>query len=334
MPNTDSRLSAIKHWLTHTLECNYTAIEPASNDASFRRYFRIVHPQGSRIVMDAPPEKETLKPFIKIGQLLTRHGLQAPTIYFQNTRKGFLILDDFGPTCYLDHLTPKTVDTLYKAAMHALLKMQVNINPTQNALPVYNQSLLHQELELFRDWFLTQLLDITLSPAIHRELDRVWALLIKSALEQPQVFVHRDFHSRNLMILEEHSPGIIDFQDAVQGPITYDLVSLLRDCYIAWPKQQVLHWVTAYHRQLQHHPHWHCELPQFIRWFDLMGLQRHLKAIGIFSRLKLRDHKEDYLNDIPRTLNYVINISNDYPELAIFSQLLTNEILPAKKFPS
>ncbi|MDG2364570.1 MAG: phosphotransferase [Methylococcaceae bacterium] len=334
MPNTDSRLSAIKHWLGHTLEFNYTAIEPASTDASFRRYFRIVHPQGSHIVMDAPPEKEALMPFIKISKLLTQNGLKAPQIYAQNTREGFLLLDDFGPTCYLDHLTPKTVDTLYKAAMHALLKMQININPAQNTLPAYNHALLHQELDLFRDWFLTQLLDITLSPAAHRELDRTWTLLIKSALEQPQVFVHRDFHSRNLMLLEEHSPGIIDFQDAVHGPITYDLVSLLRDCYITWPKQHVLHWVTAYHRQLQNHPRWQCELPQFIRWFDLMGLQRHLKAVGIFSRLKIRDHKANYLNDIPRTLNYVINISNDYPELSPFSQLLRNEVLPAKNLPS
>jgi aminoglycoside/choline kinase family phosphotransferase len=334
MPKTDARLLAIEHWLSHTLKFNYSAIEPASNDASFRRYFRVSLPQGSHIVMDAPPEQETLSTFIKISTLLTRNGLKAPSIYAQNTHEGFLLLDDFGSICYLDQLAPETVETLYKAAMQSLLDMQVTINPVQHALPVYNHALLHQELELFRNWFLTELLNITLSPAAHRELERTWTVLIKSALEQPQVFVHRDFHSRNLMILEKQSPGIIDFQDAVQGPVTYDLVSLLRDCYITWPKQHVLQWVTAYHRQLQHHPQWHCGLPQFIRWFDLMGLQRHLKAIGIFSRLKLRDHKENYINDIPRTLNYVINISDDYPELSSFSQLLKNDVLTAKNLPS
>lgn len=334
MPNTDPRLHAIKHWLTQTLELNFTTIEPASTDASFRRYFRITNPQGSRIIMDAPPEKETLKPFIEISQLLIKHGLQAPTIYSQNNREGFLLLDDFGSTCYLDALTPKTADTLYHAAIRALLKMQRSINLTENALPVYSKTLLHQELELFRDWFLTKLLGLSLSPQNHAELDRIWALLIKSALEQPQVFVHRDFHSRNLMVLENDSPGIIDFQDAVQGPITYDLVSLLRDCYIVWPKEQVLQWLTMYHSQSQNHSQDQYDLSQFIRWFDFMGIQRHLKAIGIFSRLKIRDHKSGYLNDIPRTLNYIINVSTDYPELSAFKQLLTNDILSAKNFPS
>jgi len=326
MSTADHRANAIVHWLTNSLNFNIIQFEIASSDASFRRYFRVIHSQGQHIVMDAPPEKENTEPFIRIATLLKSAGLNVPQIYQQNLSQGFLLLEDFGNCCFLDQLNEQNAEALYQTAFSSLQQLQSNPDLTSSELPCYDQALLSRELTIFYDWFLDQHLNLTIPENIQTQLNQI---LIKSALEQPQVCVHRDFHSRNLMYISENSPGIIDFQDAVIGPITYDLVSLLRDCYIAWPEEKVLNWMSLYFQQLDKSSLINTDLATFTHWFDLMGLQRHLKAIGIFSRLNLRDNKANYLADIPRTLNYVSNITNKYPELAEFNQFLVTTILPA-----
>lgn len=312
-------------WIENDLLLTINCCEPASSDASFRRYFRIKTPQGQFIVMDAPPVRENIEPFIKIANLLARSQVNVPTIFHQNLTEGFLLLEDFGTECFLDQLNASNATDLYQSALDSLFKLQTQ-TPSQNSdLPSYNEQLLKRELAIFDEWFLDELLGIDLTEHIRSSIH---AVLIASALEQPRICVHRDFHSRNLMVLNDDSPGVLDFQDAVIGPITYDLVSLLRDCYIAWPEQQVNLWMTGYFQRLCHAGLVTCSLAQFKCWFDLMGLQRHLKAIGIFSRLHLRDGKSNYLKDIPRTLNYVTTQAQAYPELSDFSDFLHNQVLP------
>ncbi len=323
----DLRTIAMSDWLEHDLLLTIAGCEPASSDASFRRYFRIKVPGGQYIVMDAPPEKENISSFIKVAKLLKASGVHVPTIFEQNLTDGFLLLEDFGSQCYLDQLNADNADALYQSAFDSLFKLQANTALADCDLPRYDKQLLARELAIFDDWFLQQLLDIEMPAHIR---DPLYELLIASALEQPVICVHRDFHSRNLMALDSDTPGVIDFQDAVIGPITYDLVSLLRDCYIAWPEAQVERWLTRYYHRLLQKNLVDCSPAQFRRWFDLMGMQRHLKAIGIFSRLNLRDGKPGYLKDIPRTLNYVIEQVQTYPELSEFSQFLHSRVLPLK----
>ena len=313
------RLTGLKHWLQSLGYLDYD-LSVASEDASFRRYFRLSQGEESWIVMDAPPEKEPCDAFVKVANLLLSAGLNAPKIIDENHHQGFLLLTDFGDTPYLDVLQNDTVEDLHADATAVIQQMQSSINA--DGLPSYDEALLRREMGLFKQWFLEELLGISLNPT---QLG-VWQMtvdnLVKSALEQPQVFVHRDFHSRNLMHLATDNPGIIDFQDAVKGPVTYDLVSLLRDCYIDWPEDRVDQWVIDFlaHSSL-------AELngvdkSQFMHWFNLMGVQRHLKAIGIFSRLKLRDGKHKFLQDIPRTLNY-LNIvgSQDRSMVGLYSMI-------------
>jgi len=328
MSTTDIRIKSIHHWLKQSLNLDVIEFKPASSDASFRRYFRVIHHDGQQIVMDAPPEKEDTKPFIKIAALFKKTGINVPEIYHHDQKQGFLLLEDFGSICYLDQLTDDNAIDLYQSAFNSLFQLQIKSSLTRNHLPHYDETLLNRELSIFYDWFLGQHLGLTLTENIKSNLN---SLLIQSALDQPQVCVHRDFHSRNLMVTAKNSPGIIDFQDAVIGPITYDLVSLLRDCYITWPEQKVEQWMTLYFQKITDAGLIDVNLDMFTRWFDLMGLQRHLKAIGIFSRLHLRDQKPDYLTDIPRTITYVQQVCNKYPELADFNQILIQTILPAYK---
>ncbi|TAN67800.1 MAG: aminoglycoside phosphotransferase [Methylobacter sp.] len=342
----DLRTISMFDWLENDLLLNITHCEPASSDASFRRYFRIQTPGDCKeqlpgaakrytgqqfIVMDAPPSKENVEPFIRIAKLLAQSQVKVPNIFQQNLSDGFLLLEDFGSQCFLDQLNADTVADLYQSAFDSLFKLQTQ-TPIQNSgLPGYDEPLLHRELAIFDEWFLGQLLDIQIPEAVWKT---VRTLLTASALEQPRTCVHRDYHSRNLMVLDSDSPGVIDFQDAVIGPITYDLVSLLRDCYIAWPEQQVEQWQLNYFERLRQAGLITSSPAQFKRWFDLMGLQRHLKAIGIFSRLHLRDAKSNYLGDIPRTLNYVTTVCAAYPELAEFNGFLLEQALPALQLSS
>jgi aminoglycoside/choline kinase family phosphotransferase len=321
----DIRILTLLDWLEHDLLMTIASCEPASSDASFRRYFRVKTPEESFIVMDAPPERENVSSFIKVAHILKASEVHVPAIFAQNLKDGFLLLEDFGSRSFLDRLDADTADTLYQSAFDSLFKLQANTRVSDCDLPAYDEPFLRRELAIFDDWFLQQLLEIDMPRHIREPL---YELLIGSALAQPRVCVHRDFHSRNLMVLENDSPGVLDFQDAVVGPITYDLVSLLRDCYIAWPDAKIEQWATDYYHRLLRHNLLDCSTEQFKRWFDLMGMQRHLKAIGIFSRLKLRDDKHGYLKDIPRTLNYVAEQARVYPELAEFNQFLQNRVLP------
>lgn len=321
----DFRKITLLAWLENDLLLPVNSCEPASSDASFRRYFRITLPDQQLVVMDAPPDKENIGQFIKVAELFRPSNVNIPTIYHQNLDDGFLVLEDFGSLSFLDKLSPDNANKLYGDALDSLLKLQANTDINECALPRYDKTLLRRELGIFEDWFIKQSLGIEIHAGIWGNVRNI---LVNSALEQPVSCVHRDYHSRNLMVLEDNSIGVIDFQDAVVGPVTYDLVSLLRDCYVAWPQNQVALWMSQYYQKLLQANIIACDLPQFTRWFDLMGLQRHLKAIGIFSRLNLRDGKIGYLKDIPRTLSYVMAQTQAYPELADFHDFLQQHVLP------
>jgi len=316
------RLQQLNQWLNNDCQLFEYDLAPASADASFRSYFRITQKnKKTLIVMDAPPEKENCEPFIEIAKRLTAMNCHAPEILKINLEKGFLLLEDLGERLYLDELNQQTVERLYGDALSALMTMQVCVS-TEN-LATYNKTLLTQELALFTDWYLTQQVQYHLSKQETTELNLIFDLLIENHLEQPQVFVHRDYHSRNLLICESPTPGIIDFQDAVKGALTYDLVSLIKDCYIKWPREQVLEWIEGYYDlSMQSGLLQQVSLEQFIRWADLTAVQRHLKAIGIFSRLNIRDNKVGYLNDIPRTANYIIDLEKEYSELTVLINIL------------
>jgi aminoglycoside/choline kinase family phosphotransferase len=323
------RALTLLDWLENDLLLTIGSLQPASSDASFRRYFRVKAAEGQFIVMDAPPDKENIGPFIQVAGLLAQSGVNVPVIFQQNRTDGFLLLEDFGAQCFLDKLNTDTATALYQSAFNTLFKLQTQTTIATCGLPRYDGPLLQRELAIFEGWFINGLLDDPLPLPLW---EAVCGLLVNSALEQPVTCVHRDYHSRNLMVLSEDSPGVIDFQDAVIGPVTYDLVSLLRDCYITWPDEQVGQWMTGYYGRLLQAGLISCDEAQFKRWFDLMGMQRHLKAIGIFSRLHLRDGKSGYLNDIPRTLNYVIQVCGNYPELAEFGDFLRHQLVLAHAF--
>ena len=319
------RTQAISQWLS-TNGYLISKLQPASNDASFRRYFRVLIDQRPHIVMDAPPEQEDCRAFIHITKHLDQIGLYVPKVLNTDLEQGFLLLTDLGDCRYLDTLNTNNADRLYGDAFDALVILQAS----RCDVPTYHRQLLLDEMQLFRQWFLQKQLQINLEQSTHSMLDNLFQALIDNALEQPDVLVHRDYHSRNLMLTPEKNPGILDFQDAVYGPITYDLVSLLKDCYIAWPPEQVTNWVLRYHalaKQSGLLPGNHSD-KRFLRWFDLMGVQRHLKAIGIFSRLNHRDNKPGYLADIPRTLQYIEQVSIRYPLLNEFGDWLRSHIIP------
>ena len=315
----DSRLASLQQWLKTIITDGHT-IAPISGDASFRRYFRVYHGEKTWVAMDAPPEHEDCTQVMTIAEQLHTHGLHVPVVMHSDITQGFLLLSDLGDALYLQHLSPTNAKSLYGDAIDALLCMQQI--QMANILPDYDRALLLREMCLFSDWFLSQHLNITLTTDMQNILNDSFACLIENALEQPQVFVHRDYHSRNLMLSDTHNPGILDFQDAVLGPITYDVVSLLKDCYIAWPESSVTQWLEHYRHQLKKRHQLSIDKPQLQRWFDLMGMQRHLKAIGIFARLNHRDHKPNYLADIPRTFSYVLNTSQRYRQLADFHRLM------------
>ncbi len=278
--------------------------------------------------MDAPPENEDCRPFVAVARHLGGLGLNVPVVYAADLGQGFLLLSDLGSEHYLDHLDQGRQDRLYADAMNALLIMQAR--GKRDGLPPYSSELLLREMELFREWLLGRHLQLELDADERRMLDEVFELLVANALEQPQVFVHRDYHSRNLLVTPAPNPGILDFQDAVIGAVTYDLVSLLKDCYISWPREQVEGWVSGYYDlALQSGVLREEHEDSFLRWFDLMGVQRHLKASGIFARLNIRDGKPGYLQDIPRTLNYIVELAPEYPELEPLVGLVTGRVLPA-----
>jgi aminoglycoside/choline kinase family phosphotransferase len=334
---SDSRLAVLTRWVQDDLGFTGCRIEPASADASFRRYFRITRDADSYIVMDAPPDKENVGPFIRVAQTLAGLGLNVPIVLARDVAQGLLLLSDLGSRQYLDELKAgrdlgreREVDRLYDDALTALVTLQTAGGSAAGALPAYDRALLLREMALMPEWFLERHLGFTLGQPERDLLNRLFEVLVAAALAQPVSFVHRDYHSRNLLLTERDNPGIIDFQDAVCGPLTYDAVSLLKDCYIAWPPARVRGWVANYRERLLSAGF---DLPadesQFLRWFDLMGLQRHIKVLGIFARLHYRDGKSGYLKDLPRVIDYTQQTAAAYPETAEFAQFVAARIQPA-----
>jgi aminoglycoside/choline kinase family phosphotransferase len=326
----DKRLEALKDWTARALGADSFDIRPASEDASFRRYFRVTMSDRSFIAMDAPPEKGAMHSYVTVARRLHSLGLNVPQVLEEDHERGFFLVTDLGQRPYLTCLNPQTVKRLYGDAMGALVVLQAGTyTAVAPFLPDYDETLLRREMEIFREWYLGRHLGLTLTAGQNAVLEEAFSRLAQAALAQPRVWVHRDYHSRNLMVTEVNNPGILDFQDAVTGPVTYDLVSLLRDCYIAWPRERVEDWVRGYHElALQSGIPVGEDDAQFLRWFDLMGVQRHLKATGIFARLNHRDGKPGYLPDIPRTLGYVHEVSSRYADLQPLHGLLRELKLP------
>lgn len=324
----DPRLGELRDWLTALGGFDLQSLRPASGDASFRRYFRVDRGDHSLIVMDAPPGKEDCRPYVRIAGYLKEMGLNAPRIIESSMEKGFLLLTDLGSRQYLTVLqdAPLRADALYGDALRALVILQSEGAELQGQLPPYDDKLLRFELSLFHDWLCERHLGIEFASDDEVEWQRCCDLLVDNALSQPRVFVHRDYHSRNLMLVEDDNPGILDFQDAVEGPLTYDLVSLLKDCYISWPAERIRGWAEWFHRTAPSARGLAAD--RFLRAFELTGVQRQLKAAGIFARLNHRDGKPAYLRDVPRTLNYIVAIAPRYPELAFLARLIETRILP------
>ncbi|MYL27252.1 MULTISPECIES: aminoglycoside phosphotransferase family protein [Halomonadaceae] len=326
----DQRYDAMLVWLDQCLGTAPRTPEPVAGDASFRRYFRVQTPEGSRIVMDAPPEKESCGAFVALTHHWHEHGLHVPALLAEDQAQGFLLLEDLGDRLYLDELTSEaSADRLYGEALSALVRLQGLSSPPDHPLPSYDRERLQQEMQLFPDWLLEQKLGLKLSSQEQAMLATTFATLTESALAQPRVTVHRDYHSRNLLVTDNNSPGIIDFQDAVTGPITYDAASLLRDCYVAWPLEKVYQWLEAYRLEAREAGLHQADEATFRQWFELMGIQRHLKASGIFARLDQRDGKPRYLADIPRTLAYIISAARRQPALEHFGDWLAERVAPA-----
>lgn len=319
LDDTDLRAQTARQWATQQLGLTQAVFAPASADASFRRYFRISDGRRSWIVMDAPPERENLEPFVAVARLLHAAGLNAPQVLAEDRIHGYLLLTDLGRQTFLHVLDDANADALMGDAISALVRWQLSSRP--GVLPPYDAALLQRELDLFPDWYVARHLQRALTSAQRESLSAIERLLIESALAQPRVFVHRDYMPRNLMV-SEPSPGILDFQDAVEGPITYDVVSLFRDAFRSWPEAKVEQWMRRYWDQARA-----AGLPvgpdfaAFRRACDWMGVQRHLKVIGIFARINYRDGKPHYLADVPRFVRYVREVAARYPELAALLRL-------------
>ena len=325
------RLDELREWLARFDDIELATLAPASIDASFRRYFRVRRGNESLIAMDAPPEREDCRPFIRVARYLEQMNLNSPRIVQAAPEQGFLLLTDLGSRQYLQELKdrPERTGELYGDALSAILKLQEQGRRFQGDLPPYDDKLLRFEMSLFRDWLCLRHLGLELSERDEADWQSSVEFLVQNALNQPKVFVHRDYHSRNLMVTDWNNPGILDFQDAVEGPLTYDLVSLLKDCYIRWPAEQVKRWVFDFHSAWAERDIASTGVAQFMRSFELMGVQRQLKAAGIFARLNHRDGKPAYLEDVPRTLGYVVEIAPRYPELEFLEQLISERCLPA-----
>jgi hypothetical protein len=341
MPDQDVRLQLLQSWLEQCLPVLFeregwgavppASLTPASSDASFRRYFRWQAEGRSLILMDAPPPQEDCRPFVRIAALLADSGVHVPRILAQDLERGFLVLDDLGRQTWLEVLNADNADALFEQALQALLRFQRM--PGADALPPYDDALLRRELQLFPDWYLQRHLGVELSDVQQAQWQRVCDLLVGSALAQPRVFVHRDYMPRNLM-LSEPNPGILDFQDAVHGPISYDVTSLFKDAFLSWPEARVQAWLQRYWQLAREAglavP---VEFAEFQRMSDLMGVQRHLKVIGIFARICHRDGKPKYLADVPRFFAYIEAVLARRPELAVLGELLASlpqpEVQPA-----
>ncbi|KFL37047.1 aminoglycoside phosphotransferase family protein [Arenimonas donghaensis] len=311
-------------WTRQALGDDAASLRRASNDASFRSYWRTVSAGREWIVMDAPPDREDTRPWLDVARRLGRAGLHVPEIQAADPQRGFVLMEDLGDRILLPELNATSADRLYGQAMDALLAMQQHADTS--GLPDYDEARLVAEMELMPEWFLRRHLGFTPECEQWDVVESAFRALVTSAQAQPQVFVHRDYHSRNLLVTARDSPGVIDFQDAVRGPVTYDLVSLLRDCYIAWPDEQVQAWACGYRDKLAAAGFKVPDGQTFLRAFDLMGLQRHIKVLGIFCRLWYRDGKAGYLQDLPLVWKYTREVGRRHPETAPLVDLLETAI--------
>jgi len=320
-PEEDARLARLREWTASVLTEPLLELTTASADASFRRYFRALTASGSHVVMDAPPSHEDCRPYLHVARLFRAAGANTPEILAENLDEGFLLLSDFGNTTYLMALSDATADGLYRDANAELVKIQAASRPGE--LPDYDVELLMREMRLFPDWYVARHLGVELSPEQQATLETTFQAVLANNLAQPKVYVHRDWHSRNLMVTEQDNPGVLDFQDAVYGPITYDLVSIYKDAYISWDEERVLDWVIRYWQAARQ-----AGLPvqedfgAFYRDYEWMGVQRHIKVLGIFARLYHRDGKAGYLKDMPLVMSYLRKACERYVALHPFLNLL------------
>jgi aminoglycoside/choline kinase family phosphotransferase len=326
MTESDDRSTARLAWARQATGQADLALEPASADASFRSYWR-GHVDGQPvIVMDSPPEKEDPAPWVAIGKRLADAGLHVPTVMVTDLAQGFLLIEDLGTRTYLPELTDATVDALYADALDALLRMQSHVDTS--GLPAFDRAWQTMEMEIMPTWLLERHLGVSLACAEWDIVENAFGAILRTLAEQPRAFMHRDFHSRNLLVTDERSPGVIDFQGAMSGPITYDLASLLRDAYIVWDNERVEGWVEAYRLRLLDARLLDetVDTDRFRRWFDLAGLQRHIKILGLFCRLCYRDGKPGYLDDLPRVLRYVLDTARRHADVAPLADLIEAKI--------
>ena len=328
-PSSHERLQKLKQWahkaLTPGQELPVWAAQmsPVGGDAGFRNYYRLQVPEGSLLAVDAPPETEDSRAFVSIAGLLKAQGICVPGVHSVDYQSGFMLVDDFGDTLLLEALNDNSADEYYRKALDIILQIQ-RCEP--DTLPPYSRELLMTELEIYSRWFLQALLGLDVEPTSNKQLGNLFELLTETALQQPKGVVHRDFHSRNLMVLSEGNLGVIDFQGALHGPVLYDAVSLLKDCYIRWPRHKVESWLRVFiktHPQLKD-----VNFDTCLKWFDWIGLQRHLKCLGIFSRLWFRDNKPQYLPEIPATFAYVVDVCERYEALASHAEWLKQSVAP------
>ncbi|HEX9707973.1 MAG TPA: phosphotransferase [Steroidobacteraceae bacterium] len=327
----DPRLQRLERWIAGLPGPPVDRIAPASADASFRRYFRVHRGGGTQIAMDAPPERESLDAWLRVARILAATGVQVPPVLAVDAEQGFVLIGDLGRHHYLEALgTGADPEPLYADAIDALVQMQSGDAASAAELPPYDRELLLRELSLFNEWFTSRHLGLAPDRAERDSIAEAFDWLCDQALAQPVVLVHRDYHSRNLLVRPEGNPGIIDFQDAVRGPVSYDLVSLLKDCYVVWPRKRLLAWLDRYRaRAIDAGLDVGADREQFLEWFDRMGLQRHLKVLGIFSRLWHRDGKPGFLADLPRVLDYTLEATAALPPLAAFDAFLRRQVVPA-----
>ena len=314
------RYALAQDWLTRQLPGRTFSLAPASADASFRRYFRVTLADATLIVMDAPPEYEDCRPFVQVAGLMSAAGLNVPAILAQDLAQGFLLLSDLGSTTYLAALNDDNADALFRDATNALIRWQ--LASREGVLPLYDEALLRRELDLFPEWYLQRHLGFELDVRQRQSLEAVFRLILANNLAQPRTYVHRDFMPRNLM-LTDPNPGVLDFQDAVYGPITYDVASLFKDAFVSWDEQRVLDWTIRYweRARLAGLPV-NSDFGEFYRDCEWMGLQRHLKVLGIFARICHRDGKPAYVKDTPRFLGYVRAVAGRYASLSPLLRLL------------
>ncbi len=318
-----SRRNALNTWLRSCLSNEPFILLPLAGDASFRRYYRLTQATSSYVVMDAPPPKEEIGPFVTLARHLRTLGLHTPAIVAQAPTAGFLLLEDLGDQVFLKTLTEENAERLYQRAMDTLLCLQQTPPPSLK-LPSFDVSFMHQEMALFQEWFLNAHLGLTLTTTESILLNGALNWLASNIATQPQVLIHRDFHSRNLMVLGNEALAVLDFQDAMVGPAAYDLVSLLKDCYIQWPTTRITHWIQYFYSHLPEPRS--LSGAAFTRAFTVCGLQRHLKVLGIFCRLHLRDNKSNYLSDLPLTFQYVMNALPECPELLPLQHLMEDKV--------